>query len=355
MHAVTNIQKYSIHDGDGIRTTVFFKGCHLKCQWCHNPETQKFETELQVDTAKCTGCGRCAAVCPQGAITISAEGKAVTDRSKCIVCGKEYEFLTFTESAPKYSFAASMGVDSLPENVKEFYKKNLLKFRYLSVREEQAAAIIKDLVNREVDVTLDPTLLLKKSEWDKIIKKPSIKIDKRYICAYFLGEVPNAVYLFSENKGLPIYYLNDINYRELFIIEPREFLYILKNAEFVLTDSFHGIAFSIKFHKEFYAFKRQGDKATNLFSRIESITKRFGLESRVQERVQIEDQTPINHWDQIDKELIAEAETSIRKLINAMEYQAEIEITDKTGCWIVISTLIIVMWEVEFYIRNVTM
>ena len=88
MHAVTNIQKYSIHDGDGIRTTVFFKGCHLKCQWCHNPETQKFETELQVDTARCTGCGRCAAVCPQGAITISAEGKAVTDRSKCIVCGK---------------------------------------------------------------------------------------------------------------------------------------------------------------------------------------------------------------------------------------------------------------------------
>ncbi len=88
MHAVTNIQKYSIHDGDGIRTTVFFKGCHLKCQWCHNPETQKFETELQVDTARCTGCGRCAAVCPQGAITISSEGKAVTDRSKCIVCGK---------------------------------------------------------------------------------------------------------------------------------------------------------------------------------------------------------------------------------------------------------------------------
>ena len=88
MHAVTNIQKYSIHDGDGIRTTVFFKGCHLKCQWCHNPETQKFETELQVDTARCTGCGRCAAVCPQGAITISSDGKAVTDRSKCIVCGK---------------------------------------------------------------------------------------------------------------------------------------------------------------------------------------------------------------------------------------------------------------------------
>jgi len=88
LHSVTNIQKYSIHDGDGIRTTVFFKGCHLRCQWCHNPETQRFEKELQVDIPKCTGCGRCVAVCPEGAVTVSPEGKAVTDRNKCIVCGK---------------------------------------------------------------------------------------------------------------------------------------------------------------------------------------------------------------------------------------------------------------------------
>ena len=88
MHSVTNIQKYSIHDGDGIRTTVFFKGCHLKCQWCHNPETQSFEKELQVDVPKCTGCGRCAAACHERAITISPEGKSVTDREKCAVCGK---------------------------------------------------------------------------------------------------------------------------------------------------------------------------------------------------------------------------------------------------------------------------
>ena len=87
MHAVTNIQKYSIHDGDGIRTTVFFKGCHLRCWWCHNPETQRFEPELQVDETKCTGCGRCEAACPAGAVTIR-EMKAVIDREKCIICGR---------------------------------------------------------------------------------------------------------------------------------------------------------------------------------------------------------------------------------------------------------------------------
>jgi len=88
MHAVTNIQKFSVHDGDGIRTTVFFKGCPLRCEWCHNPETQRFERQMQFDSAKCTGCGFCVKACPEGAIHISGEGKAVTDETKCVFCGK---------------------------------------------------------------------------------------------------------------------------------------------------------------------------------------------------------------------------------------------------------------------------
>lgn len=88
MHAVTNIQKYSIHDGDGIRTTVFFKGCHLRCLWCHNPETQRFEPELQTDSGKCTGCGRCMEVCPEKAISYSDNHKALTDRNRCRKCGR---------------------------------------------------------------------------------------------------------------------------------------------------------------------------------------------------------------------------------------------------------------------------
>lgn len=56
---ITNIQKYSIHDGEGIRTTIFFKGCPLKCSWCHNPETQSFETEYLHFKQRCVGCGKC--------------------------------------------------------------------------------------------------------------------------------------------------------------------------------------------------------------------------------------------------------------------------------------------------------
>ena len=68
---ITNIQKFSIHDGDGIRTTVFFKGCPLKCQWCHNPETQRYEREMQFDPSKCLSCGACAKACPNDAITMT--------------------------------------------------------------------------------------------------------------------------------------------------------------------------------------------------------------------------------------------------------------------------------------------
>lgn len=84
---VTNIQKYSIHDGDGIRTSVFFKGCPLRCIWCHNPETQKFTNQLLTSREKCTGCGYCVPVCPNHAIEI-VDGKAELDAKLCTVCGK---------------------------------------------------------------------------------------------------------------------------------------------------------------------------------------------------------------------------------------------------------------------------
>ena len=91
MSLITNVQKFSIHDGDGIRTSVFFKGCPLKCEWCHNPETQRFEKEMQCDKEKCVGCGTCAKVCPNGAISME-NGKPEMKKDACTFCGKCVNF-----------------------------------------------------------------------------------------------------------------------------------------------------------------------------------------------------------------------------------------------------------------------
>jgi pyruvate formate lyase activating enzyme len=83
---VFNIQRFSIHDGPGIRTTVFMKGCPLRCFWCSNPESQDFFPNLMVRDINCKGCGACVKVCPRGAITmILAEGRKI-DWSLCNHC-----------------------------------------------------------------------------------------------------------------------------------------------------------------------------------------------------------------------------------------------------------------------------
>ena len=87
---VTDVQKYSIHDGTGIRTTVFFKGCPLRCRWCHNPETQRRERELYVYAKRCQGCGACRTECRQEAVQLIRNGEgavAHTDRTRCTACG----------------------------------------------------------------------------------------------------------------------------------------------------------------------------------------------------------------------------------------------------------------------------
>jgi pyruvate formate lyase activating enzyme len=84
---IFNIQHYSIHDGPGIRTDVFLKGCSLQCVWCQNPESHSLSPELYYFQEKCTGCGRCVATCLEKAIQI-IEVKSITDRKKCEACGQ---------------------------------------------------------------------------------------------------------------------------------------------------------------------------------------------------------------------------------------------------------------------------
>lgn len=84
--AIFNIQRYSIHDGPGIRTTVFLKGCPLKCFWCQNPESQRRQPEIFLDKSKCTCCGQCVAACSNGASSLG-EQSSIINRDICTGCG----------------------------------------------------------------------------------------------------------------------------------------------------------------------------------------------------------------------------------------------------------------------------
>ena len=84
---ITNIQRMSFHDGPGMRTTVFLKGCNLRCAWCHNPETQNPQPELIFRAQRCVRCGTCVHSCASGARTMGPEGP-VRDTARCVGCGR---------------------------------------------------------------------------------------------------------------------------------------------------------------------------------------------------------------------------------------------------------------------------
>ncbi len=84
---IFNIQKFSINDGPGIRTTVFMKGCPLNCIWCHNPESKSIKTEIFYDAKKCAGCGLCTKSCPELCHAVE-DGAHIYDRKACVACGK---------------------------------------------------------------------------------------------------------------------------------------------------------------------------------------------------------------------------------------------------------------------------
>ncbi|MFO8034285.1 MAG: glycyl-radical enzyme activating protein [Candidatus Bipolaricaulota bacterium] len=82
------VKRGAVHDGPGLRTTVFMKGCPLRCPWCHNPEGISPQREVWVFSSRCIGCGSCVEVCPEGAISPAAAGHLVPDRGLCSVCGR---------------------------------------------------------------------------------------------------------------------------------------------------------------------------------------------------------------------------------------------------------------------------
>ncbi|MCR4393767.1 MAG: glycyl-radical enzyme activating protein [Dehalococcoidales bacterium] len=120
---VFDIQNYSLHDGPGIRTLVFLKGCPLSCIWCQNPESQRRQPEIMLSIDKCTGCGLCVPVCPHQAIWVD-DGKSHTRRDLCQGCGK------CAEACPNEArtlVGRTMSAEEVFQEVKKdeiFYKKS---------------------------------------------------------------------------------------------------------------------------------------------------------------------------------------------------------------------------------------
>lgn len=120
---IFEIEKFAVHDGPGIRTVVFMKGCPLHCLWCHNPESQSFKKELLFNSTKCLDCGSCAGECPQGCHTFP-EKKHLFERIKCTACGR------CADSCPADALKLSgkeMSVEEVMEEVMKdevFYKNS---------------------------------------------------------------------------------------------------------------------------------------------------------------------------------------------------------------------------------------
>lgn len=192
-------------------------------------------------------------------------------------------FLTFAPKSKRISYAASFGVSEILAERKEKFTEYLSDFNHISVREEDGAKIVKELTGRDVDVLVDPTLILTKEEWLKISKPSPNKPKKQYILVYFLGELPKETKQFIDNItkefNFEIVRLEEgsgnVIDKANFTTDPSEFIDYVSSASLVLTDSFHGTVFSILSEKPFVVFKRG-----NMNSRLDTLLSKFEFEER---------------------------------------------------------------------------
>lgn len=207
---------------------------------------------------------------------------------------RDYHTLSFVPDAqPKISYATSFGVSRLPFFVRSKARSFLRRINYLSVREKSGAELIKNIVGRDAEVVVDPTLLLSPSDW-AVVAGGKRKIPEKYIFCFFLGNNPDQrkfARRFSEKVNLPIvsmqhvdeYIPSDIDFADKNINDasPNDFINLIKNAEYIICDSFHASVFSIIFKKEFYTLDRyKSSSANSRNTRLISLFSILGIENR---------------------------------------------------------------------------
>ncbi|WP_026691501.1 polysaccharide pyruvyl transferase family protein [Alteribacter aurantiacus] len=232
--------------------------------------------------------------------------------------------LDFTKNnSKKNAYAASFGTESLPEKYVDKFSELLSGFNKILVREKQAVNIVNGITNKEAKVVLDPTLLLSQEEWNQII--PQNKRSRKYIFVYAFSGTKNIEKLamkISEKYGYEILWLT-YGYEQSSKIKyiknagPLEFLTLIKNAEFVITNSFHGTAFSINFNKQFYIEYLSDKYEVN--SRLENIVDLFELDQNILNDKSVEN--PLNQIDykRINKKLDLNRKESIALLYELIQ------------------------------------
>ncbi len=198
----------------------------------------------------------------------------------------EREFLYFAEDNQKLVYAASIGVERVSDKYCEKYSKLMNQIKYISVREESAALIVKKITGRDVPVVLDPVMLLEKEEWLNFVKRSRWACDKKYIFKYFLGGGNQEYDAYIEDirkKG--DYEVVDIlgeKNKKYSCIGPKEFVSIISGADIVCTDSFHATVFSIIFSVPFITFGRTAEEGYgDMMPRLVSLLDKFELRERL--------------------------------------------------------------------------
>lgn len=236
-------------------------------------------------------------------------------------------FLDFApEGKRRIAYGSSFGVSSIPEYAKNYYKEHLLKYHAIGVREQNAVEIVHQLCGKKAQWVLDPTMLLDATDWMKVSATPDIALPEKYILIYELTTCPYILKLakyISNIKGMPIIRLcksvvpedKDTNITDITDAGPAEFISLFHGASYIVTNSFHGAAFSINFNKQFYVIT-PARKTNN--SRQRSILKLFNIENRL-----LEENSPLPEiidisYQNVNNILFSEREKSIKFLTEAI-------------------------------------
>lgn len=241
---------------------------------------------------------------------------------------KFFNLLFVDDSVRKVAYASSFGVSSIPKFQQEATGAFLDRFHAIGVREQSGKKIVDSLSHKTATVVADPTMLLDHNEWSEEIKDTRIDMNEPYIFCYFLGtnmEARKAANELKTKTGLKIvtlrhmdeYVPEDESFGDYapYNVDPNGFLTYIKNAEYVLTDSFHCSAFSLQFHKRFMTFYRfaQGS-VTGRNSRIDSLFNVLGVnKEHIYSGDVMKVEAPLD-WESIDEKLRRLREESIEFL-----------------------------------------